>query len=547
MKKKIMTALAGALFLMLTCSSFTLAGSIPITPFEMGTPYGFDINVLGTQVSELDWLPGSGLAVNANPFEQPGGAGDIIEFLYQLKLGNIIDVKGNNLTRTTLNGMVGSHPTPYEFTAIGRMWEDIDNPGDPTITFTLADDQTGGSKPNVLEIYADVYDGVGTPLVPTPGLQADVSAGTGFCDGVLVLRATPIELNGVFTVTDSNGNGALDNQDYGTGSVQTIFQVEFFDPDFFSFPPADGPPQIQMQFDGTLTLPPAGVETQVMWDGTVPDYYTGLSDGTTPFNTEDLLMKVDGNSHSFVSVPPPPMDCRVTAGGNKDGFTVPCVVDSNLVPESNTCAEDVSHTWGGQAGAQPRVDGNWTHHYKESPKKSFGFHSNSLFFIECSDPGPHCVPAGCYAPSRQIDFAGIGRFTHKKGVEYTDPLSPCYLPDEDLCFEVHLEDIGEPGKGGRWPISVAKGLDCEHCPGTLIVNGDPEDPDYLEKRSDCRDCPDYYEIKIYDSDGYDDKYRCTGNVLWENGLPHPNCAAEDPQLKGFFTRAGNVQMHRDNN
>lgn len=524
MKKKIMTALAGALFLMLTCSGFTLAGGIPITPFEMRTPHGSNINVLGTQVAELDWLPGSGLAVNANPLE-PGGAGNPIEFLYQLKLGNIIDINGDNLAELTLNGTVGPHSTPYEFTVIGRMWEDIDNPGAPTINFTLASDPTG-SKPNILEIYADVYDGGANA-----GFKANVPAGTGFGDGVLVLSATPIELIGVFSVTDENGNNVLDNQDFGNGSVQTIYQVDWFDPAFFSFPPADedDPQQIQIQFDGTLTLPPAGVETQVMWEGTVPDYYTGLSDGTTPFNTEDLLMKVDGNSHSFASAPPPPIDCRVTAGGNKDGVTVGCVLMQNGKPDPETCALDITHTWGGQAGAQPGTDGNWTHHYKESNQVSFLFHSNDLFCIECSDPGPYCDPARP-ASNRQIDFVGIGQFNNKKGFDENFPVG------EDLCFEVHLEDLGEPGPGSKWPIS---GLDCEHCPGTPIVNGDPDD---LENRSDCRDCTDYYEIKIYDSAEPGD-CGCNGNLLWWNGSS-ANCGDD---LMGFFTRAGNVQMHPDNN
>jgi len=235
-----------------------------------------------------------------------------------------------------------------------------------------------------------------------------------------------------------------------------------------------------------------------------------------------------------IAPPEEPGDCRVTAGGNKDGYT-PCALKSNGMPDKN-CVKDIYHTWGGQAGAQPGTDGNWTHHYKESNKISFVFHSNDLFCIMCSDPGPHCDPARP-ASNRQIDFAGIGKFNNKKGFED--------FPDGDLCFEVHLEDTGEPGKGGKWPISVANGLECEHCPGTTIVNGDPDD---LENRSDCRDCTDYYEIKIYSSADYED-CGCTGEVLWVNGLVDTErCGAGgDPQLEGFFTRAGNVQMHPDNN
>ena len=41
-----------------------------------------------------------------------------------------------------------------------------------------------------------------------------------------------------------------------------------------------------------------------MWEGTVPEYFTGDPDGTTPFNTNDILLKVDGNSH-FAPIPEP--------------------------------------------------------------------------------------------------------------------------------------------------------------------------------------------------------------------------------------------------
>lgn len=238
-------------------------------------------------------MPGSGLLVNGNAFG-PDGSDQPVEFLYQLKLGGIIDINSNNLKTSTLNGIWGTTPDNYEFTAIGRTWENIEYLDGGASTSTLSSDPTG-TKPNILKIYADVYDGSGAA-----GSQADMASGTGFRDGVLVLEATPIELNSIFNATDINGNDVLDNQDYGTGSVFIIYQVEFFDPDFFTFSLTSAPLLIQIQFDGTLTLPPAGVETQTMWNGTVPDYYTGLSDGTTPFNTEDLLRNVDGHSHFCV-------------------------------------------------------------------------------------------------------------------------------------------------------------------------------------------------------------------------------------------------------
>jgi hypothetical protein len=136
-------------------------------------------------------------------------------------------------------------------------------------------------------------------------VQSNVATGLGFADGLEVLTAKPVAMTSVFNQTNSNGNGVLDNQDSGTGSTKVIFQVTFFDPNYFDFSwnPTDDPIYVMYQFDGTLTTPPQGVEAPVMWDGTVPNYFTG-SGGTTPFNTNDIMLKVDGNSH-FAAVPEP--------------------------------------------------------------------------------------------------------------------------------------------------------------------------------------------------------------------------------------------------
>lgn len=211
--------------------------------------------------------------------------------------------------------------------------------------------------------------------------------------------------------------------------------------------------------------------------------------------------------------------CRVTAGGNKDGFTVPCTLKPNGQPDANQCANFGPDTWGGEAGSPPRIDGNWTHHHKPSNKMSFVFHSNDLFEITCSDPGDFCEPAR-FAPNRQIDFSGIGRFTTQKGFSF---------PPGDLCFTVHLEDTGEPGPGSRKNSVTAP---CAHCPGTPIVNA-----------TDCPDCTDYYMIRIY---GNAD---CTGTPVYVNGPGVPgNCTDPgDPQLDGYFVDKGNVQLHPDNN
>ena len=141
-------------------------------------------------------------------------------------------------------------------------------------------------------------------------------------------------------------------------------------------------------------------------------------------------------------------------------------------------------------------------------------------------PGPFCEPAR-YAPNRQIDFMGLGRFNNTKGI-YSS------FPEGSLCFQVHLEDTGEPGPGSRKKHVTDP---CTHCPGTPIINV-----------SDCPNCTDYYMLKIYDTAANDGSF-CTGNIIYVNGPGVPeNCTGpNDPDLGGYFTDRGNVQLHPDKN
>ena len=104
---------------------------------------------------------------------------------------------------------------------------------------------------------------------------------------------------------------------------------------------------------------------------------------------------------------------------------------------------------------------------------------------------------------------------------------------------VHLEDIGEKGPGGQDPGSTEE---CLHCPGTAIVS------------PDCTDCKDYYELEIYSDAYYDETTgQCLGLLMWRNGAPSLNCdsssvfLAPNAPYEGFYSKAGNVQMHDDNN
>ena len=313
MKKLMIVFAAIAASMLLVCSH---ASAIAITPFSMNTPYGTDINALGADLGELDWLPGSGLLVGGNPNGLSYASGPY-EFLYQLKLGGIIDINNQNVETPTLNG-VWSPPAltgtlnNYEFTAIGRMWENITGLGGAVATASLAAGTV--AAPNMIEIWADKYDS-SQDLADgvTWGTQANIALGTGFNDGVRVMEATPISMTSITNASDTNGNGVIDNQDVGVGSATVVYQVISFDTDYFTFPWTlnDDPMLIQIQFDGTIGAPPMGIDTVKMWDdtpgpATVPNYFTGdlIADSTTPWNTDDLLFKMDGNSH-FAPIPEP--------------------------------------------------------------------------------------------------------------------------------------------------------------------------------------------------------------------------------------------------
>ena len=324
-----------------------------------------------------------------------------------------------------------------------------------------------------------------------------------------------------------SGDGTVDPTGVPNGQITVIFKATFLAPDVW----VDGngtdlsTKTSLVRGFSTTNASFVGNPTSAMITDLAGEF-AGVSPSNTP--PWDMFVGANGQFRLFVEEEDEPADCRVTAGGNKDG--IPCDLKPNGTPDNN-CAYDITHTWGGQAGASG-IDGNWTHHYKESNKVSFLFHSNTVFCIECSDPG-YCDPARP-APYHQIHFAGIGQFNNKKGFDENFPVG------EDRCFEVHLEDISEPGPGGKWPSSDSP---CEHCPGTSIVHYDP-----VTGQNDCEDCTDYYEIKIYKDAGYDEvECKCTGDVLWVNGsVVDPNCGTEDPKHTGFFTRAGNVQIHPAN-
>ena len=198
------------------------------------------------------------------------------------------------------------------------------------------------------------------------------------------------------------------------------------------------------------------------------------------------------------------IECRMTGGGvTEDGEILLPEVDSRGIPIEGTVAEATDaedpdldrYQFGGQIGAptvsQPQPSGEWTHHQQKGPSGKFTFHAGTasapegteIDLVTCSDPGC-CIPARP-APAKQIDFEGVGTF---KNVQ-SGPLKGVVVPDKNKVhrtfhwFRAHVEDIGEPGPGGKQP----KSPECTHIIGDEIV---PED---------CVNCPDVYQIEIHES------------------------------------------------
>jgi hypothetical protein len=238
-----------------------------------------------------------------------------------------------------------------------------------------------------------------------------------------------------------------------------------------------------------------------------------LPDGTcvedqTPPECDELggQFKGIGVDCDEVDCAPADLVCRVTGGGvDTDGQW-----DGGM---ARGRSETDRYTFGGQAGAptaeQPQPWGEWTHHQQNGPSGRFVFHAGTasappgteIDVIECSDPG-FCSPARP-APAKQIDFEGVGTF---KNIRTTSPELADVVPGVTMHrFEVHIEDLGEPGHGQHQdPPDDA-------CPAEGSAGS----------VASC-DCPDFYSITIYATEaGADVIYEVHGYVTHGNLQIHP--------------------------
>jgi hypothetical protein len=183
--------------------------------------------------------------------------------------------------------------------------------------------------------------------------------------------------------------------------------------------------------------------------------------------------------------------CRVTGGGN-DCFDGIMRDDcSGAAGQQKKRAGTDIYTFGGQAGAPtvaiPEPSGEWTHVQHDGPDGKWTFHAGThsappetrLTLIACSDPG-FCHPARP-APAKQIDFEGTGSF--RNIIDNPNGSLAGAIPGAGGTFhffQVHIEDLGEPGSSGKQP---RPGRDCPLIGSAGFV-------------ADC-DCPDFYHLRIH--------------------------------------------------
>ena len=317
--KKSIISLVVAVFVLAFAA--TAMATVVASPFGMWDPYGNPIDSqTPQQLIQIDLNDfGTALAVNANKNNPPVDVP--FELLFQTYATAFTRlVNGNPAAVTppvTLNGPFATGTTPYEYTIVGRLWENYSGyapgvpPGGATSSFSLAP-TPAGEDPNMMEIWTD-RPGLGW------GSQADIAAGTGYKNGLKILSATPtaIPVSTFSTGGDSNGNGIIDNQDDGSGSSIVVFKVDWWDVNYFDFVADLLDPNIYMiaEFNTQLYTPPALATTSKMWDGTVPDIYTkamlqaDLAGGHSPSNpatdpSQDLMFRLDG-SMKVAPIPEP--------------------------------------------------------------------------------------------------------------------------------------------------------------------------------------------------------------------------------------------------
>jgi len=457
----------------------------------------------GFTVATWDWLPDSFVGLDAVP-NPP---------LYQTKsftgvahgrLGNFLSPTSppSVLLNTGLN-------TEYEITFLLKAGQKETTINANTVAFSL-----DGLAESAFEVYIDDQ------------MNADPLAGTGYGDGVLLMKGTVKYVSGTFstqaltTLLDAfTGDDWAGQQTVlgNGGSALTVALTEV-NPNYF--------PQaariLDAQFNNSQKLEFKEIDPSKAVFGIATEGTLGATNGAAG-SGPNILLQADANM--VLTLEEEELGaCRMTGGGVTDDGEI--LLDDTGSPLPIAEAQDGDgnnvnrYQFGGQIGA-PTTEpafGEWTHHQQKGPDGKFTFHAGTasapdgtlIMTVLCSDPG-FCNPA---RPSafQQLDADGIGTFKNIQGKSEVGGY-PVVIGESLHYFRVHFEDIGEPGPGGKQPHSP----ECTHVIGTEI---DETETDPL--KDVCANCADVYQIEI-----------------------HATSASDSPVIYsvGGFIDNGNIQLH----
>lgn len=260
-----------------------------VTNFDLITPDG----TLANQES-LDWnANGSGVSIGNGPFGTPFAVGDTFQFLYQANLVNVNPdgISGGlapNMDTSANGAFFGA--SAYEFTIVANLYEEVSSftPGAPGQFEASFIRDT--SKVSTISIFFDK---------PGLGTNAKTTDGTGFADGIEIMRMTisdgipTFPTQSTFTATSAAAgqgsakiyavvnlaNGDFVNSDYLVGVENFIYDIEF---------------------QSNLNYPAGTSTTSDFFKGSTSSLYTHYVVNTT----NDIVFKVDGDNQ-FSTVPEP--------------------------------------------------------------------------------------------------------------------------------------------------------------------------------------------------------------------------------------------------
>lgn len=238
------------------------------TPFWTGSVYNDSVGGMVPGIMGMDWAgTGSGLLQGLPALKAPS-VGTDFNFLYQ---SSLVGVTGPTGGAVNFPGLTGSNA--FEYTLVAKINETVSSPVTEIISGVF--NQAYTTKGGTFAIYHDTV------------ANANVGAGTGFNDGLLVLSGTiAAGQKSVFTVY----------ADTITGTASTILSgsVNYVDPTYFN---PTIPPIVGFRFEGTLNFPATDSNTASFFDGN--DGFT-----KTVATLNDSVLKVDGSS-KLTPVPEP--------------------------------------------------------------------------------------------------------------------------------------------------------------------------------------------------------------------------------------------------